>query len=85
MESAEFSRLLLSSVRLLAVSSAGSFPASAGLARADRWRRRLGFIHGSLFQLVSAAPLPIGESWDPTERSFAFLLLGLNDWRNLDS
>lgn len=32
---------------------AGPFPAGAGLARADRWRRRLGVIHRSFFQLVS--------------------------------
>ena len=34
---------------------AGPFPAGAGLARADRWRRRLGVIDRSFFQLVSAA------------------------------
>lgn len=64
---------------------AGSFPSGAGFARADRWRRRLGVIHRSFFQLVSdarygATYLPIGESLDPTvvpSDSFPFLLLGL--------
>jgi hypothetical protein len=64
---------------------AGSFPSGAGLARADRWRRRLGVIHRSFFQLVSdarygATYLPIGESLDPAvvpSDSFPFLLLGL--------
>jgi hypothetical protein len=78
----EFSQFLLSS---LAVSSAGSFPAGAGLARADRWRRRLGFIHGSLFQLVSAARYRLENLWIPPSDPFAFLLLELNDWRNLNS